>query len=411
MERRIFVGLRGIQYTLIGVLGLLFITASAQKNKPSPQLLNQEYYEVVPFELVKGKIVIPVEIGGETYRFIFDTGGTLHISQRIKDTHKIEVLGQGTVRGINRLKTKLSYVRVPEVKIGNLSFTQYGATAGGLEFYPLSCFGTDGLIGRDFLKNMTIQIDYREQKLILTDQPQKLSLTKAQEIPLKIHKRSSLPYIQVHINNRIKEEVCFDSGSDDLFSFKQKTVEKLNKKKKLKSSEIITYEGASTLGASGRFPPADQEYKVFVSQMTFANYTIQDFYTDITKKSRSRVGTGLCKYGKVTIDYLAKKFYFEPYADPPKAKELLEFGVKVLATEKELKVMAVLKGGEADRAGIKMGSIIMSVDGEKREFLTEDQRCEFYMQGTGWEKREMITVVFKNEGEGEKEVSLKRIIR
>lgn len=39
----------------------------------------------IPFELTKEKIIIPVQIGGRTYRFLVDTGGIFEISEELQN--------------------------------------------------------------------------------------------------------------------------------------------------------------------------------------------------------------------------------------------------------------------------------------------------------------------------------------
>jgi hypothetical protein len=60
------------------------ITVNAQKysfktGSPSPR----NYYTEINYEDVNGKIIIPVCIEGETYRFLFDTGAPNLISKAL----------------------------------------------------------------------------------------------------------------------------------------------------------------------------------------------------------------------------------------------------------------------------------------------------------------------------------------
>ena len=43
----------------------------------------------LPLELIKEKIVIPVEINGKTFRFLVDTGGILEISENLQIVSKL----------------------------------------------------------------------------------------------------------------------------------------------------------------------------------------------------------------------------------------------------------------------------------------------------------------------------------
>ncbi|NET34238.1 MAG: clan AA aspartic protease, partial [Cyanothece sp. SIO1E1] len=284
------------------LIGFLLLTQRIYCQK-SATLAQQDFLEEIEFEWVRGLIFIPVQIEGKKYRFILDTGGSLSISTAIQEQFSFEQVAVAKVVGINRLSKRVPYVKVPSVRLGSLEFSNYNAIVSDYSRYPFTCLAADGIIGRDFLKDLILELNLPEKKIKLSDNPEKLSPPKKGEIPVKIQRKTSLPYLKVNVEPFGKEWVIFDSGSDDLFSFKTKTIEQLRQKSKFKQQPVETYFGVTSLGSSGVIPKPMAAYTTYIEKLQLGDAVLEGFYADLSKRSRSRVGTGLMKYGIITVDY------------------------------------------------------------------------------------------------------------
>jgi hypothetical protein len=64
----------------------------------------KNYFAVIPYQMVNGKILIDVELAGTKHKFIFDTGAPTCISTALALQLKAKVLGKvsaGDVSGIS----------------------------------------------------------------------------------------------------------------------------------------------------------------------------------------------------------------------------------------------------------------------------------------------------------------------
>ncbi len=392
------------------LIGPLLLTQSIFCQK-SATLTQRDFLEEIEFEWVRGLIFIPVEIEGKTYRFILDTGGTLAISTDIQEQFSFEQVAVANVVGINKLSKKVPYVKVPSVRFGSLEFSNYNAIVSDYSEYPFSCLAADGIIGRDFLRGLILELNLPEKKIKLSDNSLKLSLPKGGEIPVKIQRKTSMPYIKVEVSPFGKEWVVFDSGSDDLFSFKTKTIEQLRQKSRFKQHPVETYFGVTSLGSSGVIPKPMAAYTTYIEQLELGDAVLEGFYADVSKRSRSRVGTGLMKYGVITIDYQQKKFYFQPKESIQKATAMKASMGFLPRYEGGVYIVSALQvGSEAERKGLKLGDTILQLNQFNLRDKNENvlKHCQLYLNGYGWQENETTKLTFLSEGK-EKTITLKTV--
>lgn len=90
------------------------------------------------------------------------------------------------VVGINKLSKKVFYVKVLLVCFGSLEFSNYNVIVSDYSEYFFSCLVVDGIIGRDFLRGLILELNFLEKKIKLSDNFLKLSFFKGGEILVKI---------------------------------------------------------------------------------------------------------------------------------------------------------------------------------------------------------------------------------
>lgn len=380
----------------------------AQKSNQHEILENKDFLAEISFTVIRDKILIPIQIQGDTFQFILDTGGSLSISKAIQDKFQFKQTGQAKVIGINKLSKSVPYVKIPLVKIGDLRFKNYSGTVSDYSIFPYHCLSFGGIIGRDFLKGLVMQLDLDQQKMILTDRPNRLRLDPADAIPLKLDRRTGLPYITVTLAPFGKESLVFDSGSDDLFSFKTSKVEKYSRQEKFKKHSFEALYGVTSMGASGVIPAPSKSYRTPIPKMQIGNYIITDFYSDISKKSRSRIGVGLLKYGLVTIDYGRQKFYFQAHQPRQEvAEKVSSIGFIPRYLSGAYRVTAISSSSEAAQKGLKIGDEILQINELDLRNPDHVDHCDLYLNGYRWEGPVTSTVVFK-QGKKEKTITIQR---
>ncbi len=387
---------------------ILFFVLLSNSILAQKKISNSNFFEEIPYEFVNSKIIIPVEIEGKVFRFFFDTGGLLIISPNLKEKLGLRSIDSGTVSGVNNVKTKIDVVKINQTKIGSLEFNNYKAIVSNvMGKHPVTCFEVDGIIGRDFLKNMAIQLDQKNRKIILTDQPHRLKLDKLKAQKLQFAK-NKIPILPIKVNGKNIKKVIFDSGAGDFISFKSNRIQKYKNKKIYQKGDIVERFGNFSLGISGSYPAPEKQYHVFIKEFKIAGIAFEKFYTDISKKSNSRIGTKILNYGVLTLDYINKKFYFQSYDEEIKIKPISSFGFSLRITDQNAIVSGLYANSPAAGLGIEVGQKILSINEVILSQLSNQQRCDFYKQNFPWSEDDQIEVKFLNKFGKIKIINLER---
>lgn len=163
----------------------------------------------VTYSPTYGLIIIPVQINGETYQFLFDTGfQTSAISQDladkigIKTNRKIKIVdSQGT-------RKKLPISIIDSLSIDHITFTKVGVFINDFDSTPLfSCFHIDGVIGANIIRLQNWSIDYLKNELSFSTKSFDTSGYKA--LPLSLN--GGMPFLTLALNNT-SEKFLVDIG-------------------------------------------------------------------------------------------------------------------------------------------------------------------------------------------------------
>lgn len=386
---------------------MLFLLVSNSITAQKP-LKNNNFFEEIGYEIVNGKIIIPVTIQNQTFRFFFDTGGLLVISPNLKEKLGLRSIDSGTVSGVNNVKTKIDVVKINNLKIASLEFNNRKAIVSSvMGKHPVTCFEVDGIIGRDLINNMALQLNHQERKIILTDQPHRLKLDKVKARKMQFAKNRT-PVLPIKINGKNIKKVIFDSGADDFISLKTKNISKYKNKKVYMKDDIVSLYGNFSLGISGSYPAPEKQYHIFINEFEIAGIKFNAFYSDISKKSNNRIGTEILKHGVLTLDYINKKFYFEAYKERSEIKRIHSFGFSLRINDQNAIISGIFENSPAADTGMEVGHKILSINDLLLSQLTDQERCDFLLNSYPWKDSNSIEVKFLNKLGQVKVVRLER---
>ena len=353
------------------------------------------------FELIKEKIIIPVQIGNKTFRFLVDTGGIFEISEDVQNQFNFNQTKSTTIIDINRKEIEIKSVTVPEIKLGNWSFKNRKAIVSDLHSkYPYSCFELDGMIGRDFFNKVILHFNYATKTFRLKENEQVIDVNKNNRAKMKLSHRG-LPNIQLRLNGK-KEYIEFDSGSGDFYGPKTNDVEK--RINKLNPNETLKFKGEFSFGVSMDDIKISNRYKEKVRSLQLGSTTFNNFYSQFSKISAPRIGARILKHGSVTLDYKNGWFYFKPFKQSQKIDSFKTFGFDVAIQNGYYKIKWVLENSDANRLGMRSGDKVLSIDGVSTNNINED--CFGYLNGYSFKNKQKITVVFLNNQNIEKSIEL-----
>ncbi|MFD1162737.1 MULTISPECIES: aspartyl protease family protein [Hwangdonia] len=357
------------------------------------------------FELIKEKIIIPVQIGNKTFRFLVDTGGIFEISEEVQNQFNFNQTKSITIVDINRKEVEIKSVTVPEIKLGNWSFKNRKAIVSDLHSkYPYSCFELDGMIGRDFFDKVILHFNYATKTFRLKENEKAVDVNKNNRTKLKLSHRG-LPNLQLRLNGK-KEYIEFDSGSGDFYSPKTSDVEK--RLTKSNPNEALKFTGEFSFGVSMDDIKISNRYKEKVKSLQLGSTTFINFYSQFSKISAPRIGARILKYGAVTLDYKNGWFYFKPYKPNQNIEPFKTFGFDVAIQNRCYKVKWVLDNSEAYHLGMRSGDKILSINNVSTNNINED--CFGYLNGYSFKNKQRITVVFLNNQSVKKSIELEKIV-
>lgn len=273
-------------------------------------IAQKNYYEEIAFELVNNKIIIPVTINENTYKFLLDTGAPNLLSKRVLKELNIQNTQKINAFDANDNVDTLQMAQIKDMKIGNLNAVNNVALVSDLDHhFVLKCFKLDGFIGSNFFRNSILKISLKDKKITITDDIKKLKL-KSKPVDLKLVGDQNAPYIKISFNNskRTTEEVLVDSGMDGFYEISNRAYRIFSREKVFE--ELSRSSGTGSIGLFGAAPVKEQVL-LKSNVLRINNTNFKNLITNTTDDNNSRIGLELAEYGDIIIDFINGKFYFE----------------------------------------------------------------------------------------------------
>ena len=282
-----------------------FLILSCYKGQKKVQNLIE-----IDFQYINQKIVIPVEIDNEIYKFCLDTGGKTSISSELniklnpKAEYEINISDANDHGGI------MKSVLLDSLKIGGINFLNINALA--YDFGKIfECFEYDGYIGSDLLLDYIVQIDLHTNKIRFSKDINLLTLDKSKAQEMVLINDQGSPYVWVHFDDNekpFKDFVMVDTGMKGIYDLSLDTYERLLKNQRIKL--IAEGEGSATVGVFG-ISEKKSQYLFYFPEFSIGNFSVKNYVNYGTYASNSRIGSELLEHGKMTFDFINEKFYFD----------------------------------------------------------------------------------------------------
>lgn len=365
------------QATLFLLLILLTISVNAQEitTLNLGETRQKNYYTVIPYETMSAVPIIRVEINGTEYRFMFDTGAVTSISQEIVDKIKPEVLGKLNVTDNSAKADSLPVYSLPEIMVGRILFNDIPALL--LKDSQIkTCFKLDGIVGSNLLRNSIVRFSPSDQTIIITDRPENFDLQSKEEYSreMLLTPNQSSPYIWIVLRDKDTAgvELMFDSGMSGMYDL---ALDHLNifMEHDIFSEKPSVAEGSLSYGFFGKNDDTLQ-CRLRVPELIICNSIFKNVMLYTTPASDSRIGMGLLKHGIVTIDYMNKRFYFEPFFETEKDLYSTAMPLSLSMEDGNLIIGTVWDKELSEK--ISVGDRVLSLNETNFENMTE---CEIFV--------------------------------
>lgn len=273
---------------------------------------NRKYFEEIAYELVKEKIIIPVEINGKTYKFLLDTGAPNIISKRLFEELNLVEINSVNIKDANHLIQSMHATKIPNLNIGSLHFKNQTALIYDLENHNLfSCYQIDGFIGSNLLSKSILKISTSEQKIYITNNVKNLN-PKTKPLKMELVGAQKSPYIKFNFvgknTNKAIEMVLVDTGMDGYYDMANHNY---NYFKESGIFEIVgESKGVSGIGIFGA-PSPNLQRLLKVETAVLFNTSFKNLLIETMDDNNSRIGLEFLNHGDLILNFKDKKAYFE----------------------------------------------------------------------------------------------------
>lgn len=277
------------------------------------KIAQKEFLEEIPFELEFGKIILPVRINGQSYRFLLDTGAPNIISKKIADVINPDFKKDINVVDANNQRQNMELVPIPELQLGSLRYVNGVAIVVDLDNHPiLKCFRLDGFIGSNFFKNVVLQVDYAAKKIRISPTIKSFAPNSNGQ-PMKLIGPQLAPYITITYPNEIKtitDQALLDTGMDGFYDLSSRAYKLFNAESDSVINTIASSTGVGALGLFEKLGPTPH-WMVEIPKVKLSETLFTHAQVITTDDENSRIGLKAFEYGKVTLDFNKKKWYYE----------------------------------------------------------------------------------------------------
>lgn len=395
---------------------------------------------VVPFKLINNLIFIPITVNGAELTFLLDTGvaettifSLENKEMRLSRLEKMRFSGLGGSTSIEGFKSDHNVGKIGENFV-NTSFTLFIILDQNINLSSHVGIPVNGIIGYHFFKNHPVLIDYTSKKITIYKDKELFSkkIKKFDELPISVERNKPYVFADVEMTNERKSsKLLLDLGnSDAIWLFPT-----LIKDFVYNRPNIEDYLGRGFNGDI--YGKRSRIHHFYLGNFKFEKpltampdeFSIQ--HVSLVGERKGSVGGDILRRFTTAFDYTNQKLYLKKngnYDDPfhfnmsgldfqqdgmqwekdivnleSKKKDNAGTGVEVINNSLQYKfvlkpifsIAGVRKDSPADKAGLKKGDQLISINGRKTADMTLQKIME--MMKSDENKTINMLIVRKNQ--------------
>lgn len=400
-----------------------------QSMSQSEFVLNNQRRTKIKFQLIDNLIIIPIEINGVPLSFILDTGVSRPILFNIVDSadvlklkhvESISIRGLGDGASVPALKSSQNSLKIG--KAVNDHQDIYIISDPSINFTPRLGIQVHGIIGYDIFKDFIVEINYGSKFIRLNKRESyKQNCRACETLPLILYNNKPFVDATVDIKGKtIPVKLLMDSGgSDALWLFENPSLGLVPDDEKY----FVDFLGKGLSGSVHGKRSKLARFSLHSFHLTDVNVAYPDSAAvSIARNYKERSGSmagELLKRFDIVLDYKEKEVTFKKnrHFNAPfgynKSGIILEQGGVRVVIEKDLpsqfknykatdnpyqlivkesykyalkplfRIAELRSGSPAERAGLKLGDVILSVNTKEVHQLNLQRVNSFFRAEDG----------------------------
>ncbi len=322
---------------------------------------------VVPFKMAETALIVEATVNGKQISLMFDTGFAGAV---VCDP----IINLGKKTGTTGLRDFVGTLEAPTVKITSLSlgskkFDLVDAEAvmmGGdnTDSYGIHC---DGIMGLGVVKDQITEINFEKSCFIF--HPKSFDITKRVPDGKKTFLAKLLPTghssleMSVEVPNGNKMTLALDTGNSFFATTHKDVLERVGLWKPGREPKFMRKSQVAS-GAVDSWTARMPETKIFGIPTASAVWDIIDRPSS-SAEGDGTIGFGFLKNFNIIIDYSRRRVWFENFTGKTANDEKGDLGISAayVTSIKRTIVFHVAPESPAEKAGLKRGDHILSIDG------------------------------------------------
>ena len=321
----------------------------------------------LPMDLINDHIYVSGRLNGKgPFRFLLDTGwGTSSITPEVAKSLGLSVRGAQKTMGAGEGTAENGFIKVSKMQFGGARLVNQSllvtSAFDGKTRDAVNNFG--GLIGYELFKRFVVRMDFQRKTVTLSLPAKFLYRGRGIKVPFKLS--NTIPLVRGEVDG-VPGEFIVDSGFPGSIILYQNFVAKND----LTAKFNPRFEAVTGWGIGGPVRAGVTRARVF----KLGGVTVRDSVLTLSLLKQGAladpylagaIGEGVLKRFTVTFDYGRREMIFEKNANYDSSDVFDRSGMYLNKAPEWFEVMDVIAGGPADKAGMKTGDRIVSVDGKK----------------------------------------------
>lgn len=357
------------------LLGFAFLTlagcTSISKLYSSGSATQKEFKGKLDFITIFDLTLVPVEINGKEYRFLYDTGAPMVISNELREELALKRISQSNVTDSQGKRNKLDYVWLDEISVGGVEFNKVVSIVADLKKAPeINCLQIDGILGANLMRLAVWNIDNVNNTMTFASTKDQLNLPKGEPVLVDFTpKITYTPEINLMLNDSVElKSVTFDTGYGGYLIADSDYLD----------STFNVVEKSYGYGSTGLYGSAfDTTYEAKIP-MTIGRFTQVAPVGFSVAKGKNLLGMDFFNQFNLVMDWNTNTM--ELYKNGNTPPKIYSLGMTPKWYDGKLVVGTIAKGSMAEEEGIKVGDGIVKLNTWNFKEPKLDTYCEMMIE-------------------------------